>query len=96
VSEQSSNLSSIPRRFWTEDVARLALKQGDHDLAMEIAETLKEAAPPGEAGAFDQLLEDARAARQRAGKRADRERVLERLQACLRRARALRRERCAP
>ena len=95
MSEPSSNLSSIPRRFWTEDVARLALKQGDHDLAVEIVNALREAAAPGEAASLDELFEEALSARASAQSRAVKERIIERLQACLKRARALRRERCA-
>jgi hypothetical protein len=96
VSDPGSNLSSIPRRFWTEAVARLALDQGDHDLAIEIAKALIADAPPSEKASFDELLEDARAARARALSRDGKARVIERLQACLKRARVLKRQRCAP
>ena len=96
MSDPGSNISSIPRRFWTEAVARLALEQGEHDLAVEIAEALRAGAEPSTDAALDELLEDARAARARALSRDGKERVLERLQAGLKRARALKRQRCAP
>ena len=93
MGEPSKSLSSIPRRFWTEAVARLALAQGDHALALEMVRALHEDAQPGGAASLDELLSDAEAAVASAQARAGKERTIERLQGCLRRARALRRAR---
>jgi len=89
----STELRELPRRFWTESVARVALEQGNHQLVLEMVQELL-SKKPGEA--TQRLVSLHGAARKGLEKQARHEkhsRVIQQLKQWLHNARKIKRER---
>jgi hypothetical protein len=84
-----TKLHDIPKRFWTLEVAKVALGQGHHRLALKMVETLLPRAPADETDELHRLLADAREGIEVEERRRKYQTVIQRLSRCLMRVREM-------
>ncbi len=92
-SPDPTQLQDLPKRFWTPEVAKIALQQGHNRLVEEMVRHLLSQTPTTKEELLHQMLREAERALVLEGRTARYKKVLHQLNTCLKKARKLRKER---